>query len=111
MFFLNFFNRLLFWYCKILVVLTLLFEVNYLFVQLDDEIEQLMSLESGMRRKEHVLELSRLMVRAESNEHRLLLLRVLQVSVLGRTVCNSLRNHAEFWLKFEKSRLDKMLCE
>ena len=46
--------------------------------QLDEQIEQL-SL-SSLRKRNHVLELARLMIRAESNEHRLALLKILQVS-------------------------------
>jgi len=36
----------------------------------------------GLRRKDHVLELNRLMLRAESVEHRLSLLKIIQVTSL-----------------------------
>ena len=37
----------------------------------------------GMRKRAHVLELARLMVRAESQEHRLALLKIIQVCQLS----------------------------
>jgi len=36
----------------------------------------------GLRRKDHVLELNRLMLRAESVDHRLSLLKIIQVTYL-----------------------------
>lgn len=39
-----------------------------------------MLLMDGLRRKDHVLELNRLMLRAESVEHRLSLLKIIQVT-------------------------------
>jgi hypothetical protein len=48
---------------------------------LEEEIEKMSSM-GGLRRKDDVLELNRLMLRAESTEHRLLLLKALQVNVL-----------------------------
>ena len=56
----------------------LLFWPYFFFVQLSEEIQQMMELD-GMRRRDHVLEFARLMVRAESVEHRVDLLKVLQV--------------------------------
>ena len=45
----------------------------------------------GMKRKEHVLELSRLMVRAENADHRLSLLKLIQVrNRLNCRKCNLL---------------------
>jgi len=35
----------------------------------------------GLRRKDHVLELNRLMLRAESVDHRLSLLKIIQVNI------------------------------
>ena len=51
-------------------------------VQLEDEIKKMVSLE-GMKRKEHVLELARLMVRSDNSKQRLSLLTVLQVRNLS----------------------------
>lgn len=50
--------------------------------QVDEEIEKLAALD-GLRRKDHVLELARLMVRAESSAHRTTLLNILQVRTSG----------------------------
>ena len=41
--------------------------------------ESMSSLKDGMKNKAHVLELCRLMVRAEKAEHRLTLLKIIQV--------------------------------
>jgi len=49
-----------------------------MFCQLEEEIEKMISMD-GLRRKDHVLELNRLMLRAESVEHRLSLLKIIQV--------------------------------
>ena len=46
--------------------------------QLEEELEKMLSMD-GLRRKDHVLELNRLMLRAESMEHRLSLLKIIQV--------------------------------
>jgi len=46
--------------------------------QLEEEMEKMLSMD-GLRRKDHVLELNRLMLRAESVEHRLSLLKIIQV--------------------------------
>ena len=51
--------------------------------QLEEEIEKMLSMD-GLRRKDHVLELNRLMLRAESVEHRLSLLKIIQVAYLLR---------------------------
>ena len=51
--------------------------------QFEEELERMSMLE-GLHRKDHVLELNRLMLRAESTEHRMLLLKVLQVTLLHR---------------------------
>ena len=56
-----------------------------LLCQLEEEMEKMLSMD-GLRRKDHVLELNRLMVRAESVQHRLSLLKIMQVvttSVVG----------------------------
>ncbi|KAK7506668.1 hypothetical protein BaRGS_00002143 [Batillaria attramentaria] len=45
---------------------------------LDDDIESMMRLENGMQNQKHVLEVCRLMVRAEKPEHRLSILRIIQ---------------------------------
>ena len=50
-------------------------------LQLEEEMERMSQLD-GLKNKEHVLNLCRLMVRAESNDHRLSILRILQVSTL-----------------------------
>jgi len=47
--------------------------------QLEEEIEKMLLMD-GLRRKDHVLELNRLMLRAESVEHRLSLLKIIQVT-------------------------------
>jgi len=47
--------------------------------QLEEEIDKMLSMDGGLRRKDHVLELNRLMLRAESVEHRLSLLKIIQV--------------------------------
>ena len=47
-------------------------------IYLEEEIEKMLQLD-GMKRKEHVLELARLMVRSDSSKQRLTLLKVLQV--------------------------------
>ena len=49
-----------------------------LYSQLDKEIEKLVN--SGLKRREHMLELCRMMVRSETMDHRLALLNVLQVT-------------------------------
>lgn len=49
-------------------------------VQFEEELERMQEL-GGLHRKDHVLELNRLMLRAESAEQRALLLKVLQVNV------------------------------
>jgi len=49
--------------------------------QLEEEVEKMLSMD-GLRRKDHVLELNRLMLRAESVEHRLSLLKIIQVTYL-----------------------------
>nr|KAG5713638.1 hypothetical protein BaRGS_024686 [Batillaria attramentaria] len=52
---------------------------------LDDDIESMMRLENGMQNQKHVLEVCRLMVRAEKPEHRLSILRIIQMlSVLKK---------------------------
>jgi len=50
------------------------------FRQLEEEIEKMLSID-GLRRKDHVLELNRLMLRAESVDHRLSLLKIIQVNI------------------------------
>ena len=62
-------------------------KVRGVFFQLDDEIDKMLALD-GMKRKEHVLELSRLMVRAENPDHRLSLLKLIQVSLLANYTNN-----------------------
>jgi len=47
--------------------------------QLEEEIDKILSMD-GLRRKDHVLELNRLMLRAESVDHRLSLLKIIQVT-------------------------------
>jgi histone-lysine N-methyltransferase SETD2 len=47
--------------------------------QLDDEIEKMVSL-NGMKTKAHVLQLARLMVRSENNDHRIALLEIMQAT-------------------------------
>jgi len=49
------------------------------FRQLEEEIDKMLSMD-GLHRKDHVLELNRLMLRAESVEHRLSLLKIVQVT-------------------------------
>ncbi len=49
-------------------------------IQLEDEIDKMLQLD-GLRRKNHVLEFSRLMVRAESTEHRLSLLKIMKARI------------------------------
>ena len=49
------------------------------FFQLEEEIEKMVKLE-GMKRKSHVLELARLMVRSEGSKQRRSLLKVIQVN-------------------------------
>jgi len=49
--------------------------------QLEEEVEKMLSMD-GLRRKDHVLELNRLMLRAESVDHRLSLLKIIQVTYL-----------------------------
>ena len=62
--------------------------VNYTFVpdkllavvlQLDEDMESMARLKDGMKIKAHVLEVCRVMVRAEKAEHRLAILKVIQV--------------------------------
>ena len=56
-----------------------------LLCQLEEEMEKMLSMD-GLRRKDHALQLNRLMLRAESVEHRLSLLKIIQVvttSVVG----------------------------
>jgi len=53
----------------------------FLLRQLEEEIEKMLAMD-GLRRKDHVLELNRLMLRAESVEHRLSLLRIIQVNTV-----------------------------
>jgi len=59
--------------------------------QLEEEINDMMELE-GMRKRAHVLELARLMVRAESQDHRLTLLKIIQVGLLYSCECLILFN-------------------
>lgn len=59
--------------------------------QLEDEIEKMLLMD-GLRRKDHVLELNRLMLRAESVEHRLSLLKIIQVTAAAAVFV---------WLSFE----------
>jgi len=60
--------------------------------QLEDEIEKMLLMD-GLRRKDHVLELNRLMLRAESVEHRLSLLKIIQVTAAAAVFF--------VWLSFE----------
>ena len=48
--------------------------------QLEEDIEKLSMLD-GMRNKNHVLELCRLMVRAEKVQHRIAILKIMQVRI------------------------------
>ena len=61
-------------------------------LQLEDEIEQMWDLEDGLTAKDHVLNMCRLMVRAEDMEHRMDLLQVIEVfrisQLSGPMFCN-----------------------
>ena len=48
-------------------------------LQLDEDMESMARLKDGMKIKAHVLEVCRVMVRAEKAEHRLAILKVIQV--------------------------------
>ena len=48
-------------------------------LQLDEDMEAMSRLKDGMKIKAHVLELCRLMVRAQKVEHRMALLSIIQV--------------------------------
>ena len=52
------------------------------FLKLEEEIERISELDQGLRNKEDVLNLCRLMVRAEDPEHRIQILRCLEVGIL-----------------------------
>jgi hypothetical protein len=54
-------------------------------LQLEEEIQDILELE-GLRKRAHVLELARLMVRAESEEHRMALLKIIQVRLSLNTL-------------------------
>lgn len=48
--------------------------------QLEDEVEKLLGDNRGLVQSDHALKLSRLMVRAETTEQRIMLLKILQVN-------------------------------
>lgn len=48
-------------------------------LQLDEDMESMARLKDGMKIKAHVLEVCRVMVRAEKAEHRLAILKIIQV--------------------------------
>ena len=49
--------------------------------QLEDEVEKLLGDNRGLVQSDHALKLSRLMVRAETTEQRIMLLKILQVNM------------------------------
>ena len=56
--------------------------------QLEDEVEKLLGDNRGLVQSDHALKLSRLMLRAETTEQRIMLLKILQVKI---------RNYEVFW--------------
>lgn len=55
--------------------------------KLDEELEAITALENGLRNKDHVLNICRLMVRAEDPEHRITILKCLQVCLCFLFIC------------------------
>lgn len=65
--------------CTLKIFLKLIF--GLICCQLEDEVEKLLGDNKGLVQSDHALKLSRLMVRAETTEQRIMLLKILQVNI------------------------------